>query len=122
MVHEKKNKANKATPVYVRSDENCWVPALQLKTYNGKATVSIPVFKTEQDMLCCGKASRKQRYHDNQVIELSDYPDGALPMQNVDKNGSLQDYKDMVDLPFMHEVSVFSSVCNQYSHAMRQKR
>lgn len=105
MVPEKKSKA---TPVYVRSDENCWVPALQLKTYNGKATVSVPVFKTEQNMLGCGKASRKQRYNENQIVELKHYPGGALPLQNVDSNGSLQDFKDMVDLPFMHEVSRLS--------------
>ena len=97
---------NIATPVYVRSDDNdCWVPALHLKTYNGRATVSIPVFKTEPDMICCEKPPSKQRYHDTKFVDLKEYLDEVLPLQNVDSNGSLEEYKDMVDLPFMHEVS-----------------
>ena len=55
-------------------------------------------------MLNCAKASKTFKYHDNQIIDLSTYPTGHLPMQNVDQNGNLEDYKDMVDLPFMHEV------------------
>lgn len=89
--------------VYVRDDASCWVPALQLKTVDGKATISMPEFKTEQEMMSCGQKG-KVRYHDNQVINLKDYPHGVLPMQNVDSNGRLEEYKDMVELPFLHEV------------------
>lgn len=95
---------DKITPVYLRSADHTWVPALQLKTHNGKAIVAIPKFKNEQEMLHCAKASKTFRYHDNQTIDLADYPGSILPMQNVDCNGNLEDYMDMVDLPFMHEV------------------
>jgi hypothetical protein len=95
---------NKITHVYLRSEDHCWVPALQLKTFDGKAKVAVPVFKNQQDILSCGKQG-KQRYHDNQVVDLKDYSNNVLPMQNVDSNGNLEEYKDMVNLPFMHEVS-----------------
>lgn len=62
-------------------------------------------------MLNCEEPSRKNRYHDNQLVDLKDYPNGVLPMQNVDANGRLDDYKEMVDLPSMSEVrSLRSSV------------
>jgi hypothetical protein len=100
----------KVTPVYLRSAQNVWVPALQLKTHNGKATVAVPKVKSEQDMLHCAKASKTFRYHDNETIDLKEYPNGALPLQNVDCNGNLEDHMDMVDLPFMHEVRSNSSL------------
>lgn len=93
-----------ATPVYVLSDsDDCWVPALHLKTYNGRATVSIPVFKTEPGMMSSEKLASKQ-HHENKFVDLKEYPDEVLPLQNVDSDGNLEEYKDMVDLPFMHEV------------------
>lgn len=96
-------KDKNATLVYVRSnDDNCWVPARQLKAHNGRAILAVPAL-TENDMLCCLKA--KQRYQENAIIDLEDYPDNVLPKQNVDSNGNLQDFRDMVDLPFMHEVN-----------------
>ena len=97
--------SSEETPVYIRSAEHAWVPALQLKSHNGKATVAVPKFKNEQEMLQCGMKSRKCKYNDNQIIDLKDYPNGVLPMQNVDARGSLEDYMELKDLPFMHEVS-----------------
>jgi hypothetical protein len=64
----------------------------------------VPKAQDEKDILYCAKPSPKFKYHDNQVIELKDYPDKVLPMQNVDSSGMVEDYKDMADLPFLHEV------------------
>jgi len=95
----------KTTPVYIRSAEHAWVPALQLKTAQGKANVIVPKFKAgEKDMMHCEKPSRNFKYQDNQLIDLKDYPGGTLPLQNVDCNGRLDDYPEMVDLPCMSEV------------------
>jgi hypothetical protein len=103
-----KEEQSKVTPVYLRSADHTWVPALQLKLHgDGKATVAIPKFKNgEQDMMNCAKASKSFPYNDNQVVDVKQYPNGVLPMQNVDANGNLEEYKDMVDLPFMHEVRI----------------
>jgi hypothetical protein len=103
MVQQEKTKI---TPVYLKSENHTWVPALQLKLNdNGKAVVSVPKFNNgEKDMMNCAKASKSFPYNDNQIVDLKDYPNGVLPVQNVDANGNLEEYKDMVDLPFMHEV------------------
>ena len=45
----KKQEKSKVTPVYLRSTENVWIPALQLKTHDGKATVAVPKFKDEEN-------------------------------------------------------------------------
>jgi len=94
------------TPVYLRSADSTWVPALQLKSHDGKATVTVPKFKDEQAMLQCGKKSRNYKYHNNQVVDLEDYTNNVLPMQNVDANGNLEDYMELKDLPFMHEAAI----------------
>ena len=94
----------KYTHVYVRDEESCWVPALQVHAHGNKANVVRPIFKTEQQMLQCGTRG-KQQYTKEETIDLSSYPNKTLPMQNVDTNGNLEDYKDMVELCFMHEVS-----------------
>ena len=39
----------KITPVYFKSANHIWVPALQLKSASGKAVVSVPKFKDEKD-------------------------------------------------------------------------
>ena len=111
---EAAGKGNKNTYVYLRSKDHSWIPAIQVKATTdehgepSRATVVRPLFKTEQQMVQCG--SRKtQKYSREEEVDLSDYPNGLLPMQNVDVNGNLQDFPDMVSLPFMHEVR-FSSV------------
>ena len=101
------NKEEKTSHVYVRDEEKngCWIPALQVKVHDGKATVAIPAYEKEQEMLQCDKQGGNRRYKDNKIIDLKDYPNHVLPMQNVDANGRLESYKDMVELPFLHEVS-----------------
>jgi hypothetical protein len=103
---KKNDNPNAVVPVYLKSKDHCWVPALQLKTFNGKATVAVPRITKEEELLHCSNTSKQFRF-DNQVVNLADYKDGIIPMQNVDHRGNLEDYKDMVDLPFMHEVGRF---------------
>ena len=101
---EREEGKGQATSVYVRSKDSSWFPALHLHTFNGKATIVKPIFKTEQQILQCGRRGQQKFSNQNEIIDLADYPNGVLPMQNVDANGNLEDYKDMVQLPFMHEV------------------
>ena len=95
-----------STHVYIKSAEHSWVPALQLKTFDGKAKVSVPKYNNEQGILQCTKKSRANKYHDNQIIDLKDYPNNTLPLQNVNANGYLEDYMELKDLPFMHEAAI----------------
>jgi hypothetical protein len=93
------------TPVYLKSAAHGWIPAVQLKQVAGgkMARVAVPKFKHENDVLTCGKMTKAQLM-DTIDIPFADYDNNVLPVQNVDANGNLEDYKDMVELPFMHEV------------------
>ena len=105
--------------VYIMSDEYAWLPARVVdyitpqSSGDGKivkdvqvlqANVSIPVYKNE-DSIQSGPTSRGKGTATIQTVNLADYPSRSLPLQNVDEEGRLQEVEDMVDLPFLHEVS-----------------
>lgn len=73
--------------VYVHSKEHKWVPVTLVRTDGETARVRISGDNAEE------------------TIKLTDYPNKVLPLQNVDENGKLNEVQDMVDLPFLHEVS-----------------
>ena len=101
--------------VYVASEEYSWIPARVVeysKTDPNQVVVSIPSFKDEDSIQSAisstsGAASRGMAR--TITIDLSKsaslYPNQTLPLQNVNENGTLQQVEDMVDLPFLHEVS-----------------
>ena len=92
--------------VYIHSEEYAWIPARVEKTevVDGvaKAHVVIPEYKDERSIQSDG--GRRAKRFKKDVISLEDYPNHALPMQNVDEKGNLKEVEDMVDLPFLHEV------------------
>ena len=53
-------------------------------------------------MICDGGRSAKGE--EERVVKLKDYPAKVLPLQNVDGNGNMPEYADMVELPYLHEV------------------
>lgn len=95
--------ASTSNYVYIKSDEHAWVPARVLQQNDGKAVVSVPLYKDEQAIQSDG--GRTARRNDKVTVKLADYPNSALLLQNVDENGLLKEVEDMVDLPFLHEVS-----------------
>eukprot|EP00977_Amphora_coffeiformis_P004681 scaffold1001_cov169-Amphora_coffeaeformis.AAC.28 len=101
-------------PVYVRDEQSAWAPALQIHSNGSKAVVVRPIFKTEQQMLQCGD---KQKYTKEETIDLTTYPNKVLPMQNVDASGNLEDYKDMVQLPYMHEAAILYNLKKRHMSA-----
>lgn len=115
--------------VYVRSKDHYWIPARVVgdvvattsTTNNDSGSgsscssdqiiVSVPQYPNEQSILSDGGkgATSFQRL----TINLNDYPNKVLPLQNVDEIGFLNEEKDMVDLPFLHEVRT-SNRCTSY--------
>jgi hypothetical protein len=89
--------------VYVLDKEFAWVPARLLEQSGDVAKVSIPSYPSEEKILCDGGKGAKSWKED--TVKLKFYPGKALPMQNVDKAGNLLEKEDMVELPFLHEVS-----------------
>jgi myosin heavy subunit len=103
--------------VYILSEEHSWVPARVISTSDEeesggkskkKAIVSIPKYKTEQEI--CSDGGLHAKGFDRIQIDLFDekhsYAGGLLPLQNVDEHGHLKQVEDMVDLPFLHEAAI----------------
>jgi hypothetical protein len=90
--------------VYIRDDKYAWIPARVEKTSDDGTTadVVIPEYKDERSIQSDG--GRRAKRFRKETINLSDYPNKALPLQNVDEKGNLKEVGDMVDLSFLHEV------------------
>lgn len=91
--------------VFVMDKVYGWRPAVQVGTEKGgKVAVSIPEYKDEKSMTCDGGRAAKKG--EQKMINLKDYAHGVLPLQNVDANGNLIEFADMVKLPYLHEVRI----------------
>lgn len=89
--------------VYVLDKEFAWVPAKLIEQTGDTAKVSIPTYADEASILTDGgKGAQSWR---EETVSLKHYPGQALPLQNL-QNGVLNEKEDMVDLPFLHEVSI----------------
>jgi hypothetical protein len=98
-----KEKEQSNSHVFIRDEEYGWRPAVQEKISGGKAIVTVLDYPSEQAMACDGGRAAKKG-GEKREINLKDYPSGVLPLQNVDANGSLIPFEDMVKLPYLHEV------------------
>jgi hypothetical protein len=87
---------------YVHSKEFAWVPATLLQQDNKVATVAIPAFTSEENII--SGVSLDSRPKELVQVKLSAYPNGSLPLQNVDENGNFVTVSDLTDLMFLHEV------------------
>jgi hypothetical protein len=79
-----------------------WIPAKLVRSSGNVADVQIPEYEDEQATICDG--GKKAKKWIEAEVDLSDYNKGVLPMQNVDENGNMKKFADMVELPFLHEV------------------
>lgn len=102
-------KEQTSSNVFVKDAEWGWIPAVQLKAHDGKAVVKTFNYPNEQTVACDGGRAAKGKGEEIEV-KLKDYPNGVLPLQNVDANGNLIEFADMVKLPYLHEVrTIFTS-------------
>ena len=79
-----------------------------------KATVVVPQYKDEQSIVSDGGRSAKGA--EEITVNLKDYPHKVLPLQNVDANGNLVEFSDMVKLPYLHEAGILYNLKKR--HAM----
>lgn len=88
--------------VYIKSKDHAWVPAIQTSSDGKKAHVKVPQYPNEQVMDSDGGRAAKKQVEE--TVDLKNYPNGVLPLQNVDGSGILMEFADMVELPYLHEV------------------
>jgi hypothetical protein len=115
------NSENTSNRVYISSPEYGWLPAKIISTDSStqKATVEVKDYEDDLSIPACEvtsianpTAAQKRRGNKSvpskqMEIDLKEYSDAVLPLQNVNEDGKLIEVCDMVDLSFLHEVSVF---------------
>lgn len=97
-------KKEKNAFVFLKDPEYAWIPAKLIRSSGNVADVEIPEYSDEQSTICDGGRTAKKMI--DAEVDLSDYNQGVLPMQNVDENGRMKVYPDMVELPFLHEAAI----------------
>ena len=93
----------------MKDPDYAWIPAKLVRSSGNVADVQIPEYADEQSTVCDG--GKKAGKWIEAEVDLSDYNKGVLPMQNVDENGNLRKFADMVELPFLHEVRTGQRKC-----------
>ena len=88
--------------VYILDQEYAWRPAILDDTKGDKAFVTVPEYADEQSMMSDGGRAAKKG--EQKTLDLKQYPHKVLPLQNVDAQGNLTMFADMVKLPYLHEV------------------
>ena len=88
--------------VYIRSKDDAWIPGRLIRVTDETATVEV-----KRGLSNTTQFRAKHLSHETIVVQLKDYPNRALPLQNVSRTGELMVVADMVDLPFLHEVCAF---------------
>nr|ACS35537.1 myosin A [Phaeodactylum tricornutum] len=104
MVKKVAKDEKQTTYVYIMDKNHAWRPAILEDTKGDKAIVSVPEYKNEEQMRSDG--GRNAKKGQQQTIDLKEYPSKVLPLQNVDHNGNLTAYPDMVRLPYLHEAGI----------------
>ena len=96
--------ATTSNHVYIHSTEHGWIPArvLEMQDDGKKAKVSVPIYRSEAAIQSDG--GKKAKTFETRVVDLNEYTNKTLLLQNVDEDGRLNQVEDMVDLPFLHEV------------------
>lgn len=75
-----------------------------MKSEGDKAYVKVFNYKDQQSIVSDGGRSAKGTT--SVVVNLKEYPHKVLPLQNVDANGNLSLYSDMISLSYLHEVGL----------------
>ena len=89
--------------VYVKDPKYHWIPGLLVETTKDTATVSVAQYEKESEI--SGGSSSSSKRTSNITVRLKDYPNGALPLQNV-KDGKVKEVRDMIELGFLHEAAI----------------
>lgn len=100
-----KDDKESASNVFVKDKEWGWVPAVQLKVNGDKAVVKVWNYPKEQAVACDGGRAARGK-GEERTVNLKDYPNDVLPLQNVDAQGNLVEFADMVKLPYLHEARI----------------
>lgn len=92
--------------VYVYDLEDGWIEARLIEQNGADAQVEVDVDGSKQ--MC--------------TVDLKQYPEQVLPLQNVDENGKLTTVEDMVDLPYLHEAAILYNLKDRHLRCLPYTR
>jgi myosin-5 len=125
--------------VYVRHDEHKWVPALLVEQNNDntEATVSVSDFENEESITGNndsnndplnsnndnGNGNTKAKAKSTLIkVQLKDYPNNSLPLQNVTEGGQMKAVADMIELGFLHEAAILYNLKHRHTRDLPYTR
>lgn len=81
--------------VFVKDKTYAYLPARLIETKGEEALVDVLQFHDERDIACDG--GKKSHRTVKTTVQLKDYDNGVLPLQNSSNAGVLNEVKDMVE-------------------------
>ena len=106
------------TSVYVRDSHYSWIPATIESEPDGKKKVNVRVkFPNDwEEYTIITKGGETGRVKLERTINLSDYPNDELPLQNLEADGvSAARKNDMADLTNLHEAAILYNLKTRHS-------
>ena len=101
--------ATSSNYVYIRDEDDAWLPARLLEIdSDGRATVSVPCFPPNHDMLSVDVPKKR-------LVTIAD-SSNDLFLQNCDAQGKVQAVPDLVDLDFLHEPAILYNLKWRHLH------
>lgn len=89
--------SNNQTVVFVKDTAYGWLPGTLISSDKDVARISVHVPITDDN-------ASSEFLKEERTVQLKDYDDNTLPLQNVDEGGNMVVAQDMCDLPSLHEV------------------
>lgn len=132
LVQEEEEKEGKSesrmtvgAPVYVRDPHYSWIPATIESEEDDKRRVKVKVRLPGdwegQTVKASGRGARNMKME--RLVELSDYGNDELPLQNVERDGvTAMGKDDMADLTNLHEAAILYNLKARHAQSLPYTR
>lgn len=112
------NRMAEGAKVYVRDPHYSWIPAtiesLGDDKTRLKVKVRLPKDWDSHTVIATGRGTNNMKM--DRLVKLSEYPNNELPLQNLDKEGTVAGKNDMADLANLHEASILFNLKSRHSN------
>lgn len=115
---EPANRMAEGAKVYVRDPHYSWIPATiespEDDKMRVKVAVRLPKDWDSHTVVATGRGANNMKM--DRLVKLSEYPNNELPLQNLDKEGTVSGKNDMADLANLHEASILFNLKSRHSN------
>ena len=115
---EPANRMAEGAKVYVRDPHYAWIPATiespEDDKMRVKVAVRLPKDWESHTVVATGRGANNMKM--DRLVKLSEYPNNELPLQNLDKEGTVAGKNDMADLANLHEASILFNLKSRHSN------